>query len=122
MGDFDYLDKKFDKPIHIERLGNEGCPFKPGQKLPNGAIILASKDLRRYEHRIELLVFCITSGFTPFVTWIRLITTDSPAASSKRCIVDTCSWGHYHRTLDEGLEDFKSRAANYVTYSTKING
>ena len=103
-----YLSNRYNKPLPIE----DALKIMPkiGQTLPNGAILLDEHVLREFDHRRDSLVLCVApSPYTPFASWHRLVTTDSPLATGDYQIVDTCVWGEYSRTLDEAMTMFADR-------------
>lgn len=111
--EFAYLGQRWDEPKDVR---DADFPTKPGQKLPNGGIILLEEvmDSRRdYDGNIcrrESIVLCLLPhSMQNFASWHRLITTDSPTATGGFQIVDTCSWGHYDNDLVSALNDFGIR-------------
>lgn len=83
-----------------------------GQPIPNGAILLKEVELRRFEFRIDYLIFCVQdSRVTPFVSWIRTVTSDSPLATGGFHIVDTTGYGDYYHEKDivDALAKFEKR-------------
>jgi hypothetical protein len=106
---FDYLGLRWEgKPQAIAAIPM--IPHRPGQKLPNGAILLDREVVREYEFRRDEIVLCLAdSPYTPYITWHRLITSDSPLATGGYHIVDTCMSGDYFKTLDEAMTGFADR-------------
>jgi hypothetical protein len=99
-------------PITVDgnNLRNAGVPLDPGDKLPNGATLLAQRRIWTGMTRVEWIVLAMTGNkHNPFVTWHRLLTTDTPLADGEDSILDTCAFGHYHERLDEALEEFEAR-------------
>lgn len=107
----EYLDECWVDPLLIA----DALPKLPkvGQTLRNGAILLDEEELRRYDHRRDTLVLCVTTealAHHPFWIWHRLITTDSPYGSMPGYrIVDTTAWGEGFKTLDEAMTAFADR-------------
>lgn len=79
-----------------------------GHTLANGGVILKEVILRQFSYRRDSMVLCIIPNkrWEPFAIWHRLITSDSPLATGGYQVVETTTWGHYFRTLDEALEKF----------------
>lgn len=103
-------------PVNIR---SANIPNKPGAKLRNGAILLAETVIRIYEHRRDSIVLAVNPlGFQPFVTWHRVVTTDSPLATGGYEIVDTCALGYYHSGLDDALKDYEER---WQKHSSKLD-
>jgi hypothetical protein len=96
------------KPQYIE---SANFPRKPGEKLPNGGIILVEEQIRCYAYRRDSIVLAVVPGKTyeAFASWHRIVTTDSPLATGGYQVVDTCSSGEYDRTIHEALEAFGKR-------------
>lgn len=69
--------------------------FALSNPLPNGGIIVAQKQVA-YEHAV---VVCRLphNELTPYVTWA--VGRDGDAY-----------WGHYFKTFDEAIEDWRNRA------------
>lgn len=111
MRSFEYLSTKFLKPIDLtsQRLDPHGVPRKAGMVLPNGAILLSEVDVRVFTHRVDSIVLAVATGYQPFITWHRMISTDCPFATGGYHIVDTCDSGHYHVYLEEAIREFKER-------------
>ena len=114
---FDYLSDRFDKPKSIEHaskyhLGRVmGIPVNPGDKLPNGAVLLDERVIRTYEFRRDSIVLCVGGGVQPFVSWVRTIHTDASLATGGYRIADYCDSGHYHSSLTEAIGEFLDRVA-----------
>jgi hypothetical protein len=113
LDEFAYLGQRWEEPKDIR---DADFPTKPGQKLPNGGIILAEEVIdtrRQYDGNLcrrESIVLCLLPhSMQNFASWHRLITTDSPTATGGFQIVDTCSWGHYDSTIFDALGDFTER-------------
>lgn len=122
MSEFGYLSTSYSEPLdwsHMtdrQAMRDEGIPLAPGQKLPNGAIILAEVVLRKFECRRDSMVLCVTTGFQPFVSWIRTIQTDILERNERTGehnswfnIKDYCESGDYHSDLEHALHIFKHR-------------
>jgi len=108
--EFDYLNQRWKQPCRISRAA---FPKKPGEKLPNGGILLAETVLRTFDYRWDSIVLCITNTvYRPFVSWHRLVTTDSPLATGGFTIVDTCSWGEQYANIEEAVTGFNDRVAD----------
>lgn len=105
---FDYLGVRWATPQPIEKL-MQNVPRHPGHKLPNGAIILAETVIRQVKFRRDSIVLAITNGHTPFTSWHRLVTSDSPMGAGGYGIVDTCMWGDYCLDLSVAIEKFEAR-------------
>lgn len=91
-------------------VAHANFPRKPGQALPNGAIILVEWELRSYEFRRDSLVFALIPGNVhPFVSWHRVVTTDSPLATGGFHIVDSTAFGDYGREMHESFVKFQER-------------
>lgn len=102
-----------DKPIRVG-MAAAGFPRKPGKTLPNGAIILAEVEIRRYEFRRDSVVLAINpGGYQPFVSWHRMVTTDSPLATGGFQTVDSCCYGRYSMTLESAMIVFNERVEEY---------
>lgn len=85
-------------------------PKRAGQTLPNGAIILMEETLRQYAYRRDSIVLAINpGGVHPFVSWHRMVTTDSPLATGGYQTVDTTAHGEYSRDLNEAIDKFNDR-------------
>lgn len=85
-------------------------PRRPGQRLPNGSVILAEEPLRSFAYRRDSVVLAINpGGVHPFVSWHRIVTTDSPLATGGFYIVDTTVQGDYSRDLEDAIVKFKDR-------------
>lgn len=106
---FDYLGLRWEKsPQRIAAIPM--IPHRPGQKLPNGTILLDREVVREYDYRRDELVLCLAdSPYSPYIVWHRLITSDSTTPSGGYCIVDTCMSGDYYKTLDEAMTGFADR-------------
>lgn len=105
---FDYLSQRWNRPRPIDKVLND-VPHLPGHKLPNGAIILDEVTIRSYEHRRDSIVLAISSGHQPFISWHRVVTSDSPMGAGGFGIVDTCAWGEYSHALEPAISKFKAR-------------
>ena len=70
----------------------------PGDTLPNGATVVAAK-AGDSDHIQILLCVLDQNPVTPYATWINNLT-----------IRYSTGLGHYHKTLDAALEDFKARS------------
>lgn len=101
------------KPVNVASP-THNFPRKPGKTLPNGAIILAEKVIRRYEYRQDSIVLAVNpGGHQPFVSWHRMITTDSPLATGGFHVIDSTCYGHYYSTLERAWENFLVRVAEH---------
>jgi len=112
MNEFDYLGTRLKEPLDMTKHSINfgwGVPVKPGNKLPNGGILLSEHVLVLEAHRRESLVLCVTNSVDPFATWHRLLTSDSPLATGGYTFVDSCSWGHYFKDLKPALDNFNLR-------------
>jgi hypothetical protein len=88
----------------------ESFPRKPGQTLPNGAILLAETVIRTYDHRRDSIVLCVVPGAVyPFVSWHRCVGNDSPKAAGGFELLDYCYIGHNKLWLDEAWEAYNAR-------------
>lgn len=85
-------------------------PKTPGLDLPNHAIILHETVIREYDYRRDSIVLAINpKAVQPFVSWHRVVTSDSPTADGEFQVVDTCAWGHYHREIDTAWDNYQLR-------------
>lgn len=98
-----------DAPIGVAEILPR-IPWRLGEKLNNGAILLEKQVVRKYEFRYDVVVLALNPGAVePFVTWHRVITSNSRRASGLYEYLDTCAHGHYHRDLDKAVEEFNRR-------------
>lgn len=65
--------------------------MKVGEQLKNGAIVVATKPFAGK----EIVLACGWNDVTPYVTW--------------NCWDGVCENGHYHRNLNDAVEEFNSR-------------
>jgi hypothetical protein len=101
------------KPLNVASAAVK-FPSKPGKTLPNGAIILDEIVVRRYEYRRDSVVLAINpGGVHPFVSWHRMITTDSPLATGGFTTVDSTSYGQYSTNLEDALKLFANRVLRF---------
>jgi hypothetical protein len=117
MKEFAYLGERSEIPLDLDR---SRFPKKPGQKLPNGTIIIDENvyaeqtDDNGNVVRRQSIVLCLCpQSQQSFATWDRWVTSDSPLATGGYQIVDTCSWGEYHDTIVDALEDFFARGKTH---------
>lgn len=127
MSDFGYLSRSYSPPIDFNEMSDyqlirdDGIPLKPGAKLPNGAIILMEQIVRKFDHRRDSIVLCVTDSYQPFVTWIRTIQTDNPERNEDGShntwynVRDYCEDGHYYSKLDTALEQFEVRVTKTLS-------
>lgn len=102
-----------DKPINVDSAAAD-FPRKAGKTLPNGAIILAETVIRRYEFRRDSIVLAMNpGGYQPFVSWHRVVTTDSPLATGGFTTVDSTCYGHYSTTLEGAIQKYELRVKEY---------
>lgn len=90
------------------------APSRPGDRLPNGAIIVAQQyhgdDSDRGE-QYHVLALQPGNAAEPYVTWLRVIGIGTLATGGWHD-VDYCFHGHYHRQLDAAYADFQQRCAS----------
>lgn len=88
---------------------DEEFPVRPGSVLPNtvGCILLAETVVRQYDHRRDSIVLAVNPGgatYQPFVTWLRVVSNDTPGEMQ-----DYCYMGHYRRTLADAMTEYQER-------------
>jgi hypothetical protein len=99
-----------DTPIGIVFQPKLGYPVKPGRRLPNGAILLAETVIRTFDYRRDSIVLAVNpDSQQPFIVWHRRVTSDSPTATGKFQVVDTCGWGDYYDDLVEATLGYRNR-------------
>src|SRR4051812_36366374 len=109
-GDYLRRESRTPQPINARSLTSQGIPMMAGDVLPNGAVILDEIVIRTFDYRRDSIVLAMTnSRHSPFVTWHRLITSDSPVASGMYRIMDSCAFGEYHREIEDAVEAFQKR-------------
>ena len=121
MTNFGYLNRSYSEPIDFKTAtkyqlqADDGIPVKPGQKLPNGAILLREDVVRVFEHRRDSLVLCVAFGYQPFASWVRTILSDVPernddgSHNSWYNVKDFCETGSYHYELADAIKAYEER-------------
>lgn len=109
MTEFDYLSQRWETAPRVCNNPDVKFPVRPGEKLPNGGIILAETVVREYDHRRDSIVLCVVGGFQPFVTWVRSIYTDAPMATGGVQIKDFCDSGDYFSDLNRAVDGYWRR-------------
>lgn len=97
------------------RIGEDhfSFPHKPGDTLPNGAILIAESSIEEHgtgseKYRLST-VLCLNPGAAqPYVTWRRRISADRTATGSYH-LTDYCFTGQYTAYLDHAIGDFNHR-------------
>lgn len=109
-GEYLRRETSYPLPINSRSLAAQGIPHRAGEVLPNGAVILDEITIRVFDYRRDSIVLALTnSPYTPFVTWVRLVTSDSPVSSGMYVIVDTCAFGNYHSEIEDAVAEFHKR-------------
>jgi hypothetical protein len=113
-----YVNNRED-PMNTVSVDNTSFSYacEIGERMPNGAIIVAERITEKPDWREELsgtrrisivLALCL-SKYTPYATWIRIVSTERDRLGNPR-MRDFCETGHYHRDIGEAVHEFYERA------------
>jgi len=101
----------------IPELSEAGVPMnyanKPGQMMPNGAIIIAETITQEPDWTVqhsqrESVVLALTqSEVSPYATWLRVVrhTVGSVVPKAQ----DFCETGHYHSRIVDAVKEYGER-------------